>query len=77
MFTAVYMLNEDKEFPTLKEAVGWIVKKLKVEPAIPLIMLDQGIWVKEKDWRHPIFFYDLRDHACDRGWLKNGEWVGD
>ena len=80
-FKVVFL--DDKESPTpfesLKQATEYFVSRIKEmikSGGMALQVLETCIWIEVPGRKIPMFFYEVKNHAIDEGWLKDGKWVG-
>lgn len=59
-------------FATYEEATKVVLKEVKrllLDNKLTYQILETCIWIVEKGSNNPIFFYEIRDNAIDKGWL--------
>ena len=78
-YKAVYAMTDLGTFDDMKSAFKVIYDKMKAERTA--LMAFDATWVELVDVPLSYIgsryrsFYDVRDHACDMGWVKDGKWV--
>lgn len=50
------------------------VRNLLAGEGVSFQVLETGLWIVQPT-RQPLYFYEVRDIACEAGWLVNGKWV--
>jgi len=77
LFRVTFNLNRVGEYPTLKAAFKKLYDEIRAAldaHTFTYQQLETMCWIQEGQ-NVPVYFYDLRDHACQQGWLKGGTWV--
>ena len=69
--------HELGKFEHYKDAVKAVCDEVAValkEGRMSYLILETATWVVSDGL--PIMFYEMRDNACDRGWIKDSKWCG-
>lgn len=77
-YRAVFAMRELGVFDDLKSAFKAIHDAVKAEKTLMAMVLDGATWVEViggPPGPRVRSFYEVRDHAVDMGWLRDGRWV--